>query len=288
MADFRYIKRGAEPNGKYHLNFEQLDHYLTEEPWEVAAAPFRAAPHVWYVSGIIDVSSWLIDTGDGLILIDCPSFGTLYLQLEAIRTAGFDPHDIKHIFLTHVHGDHYGGLRPMAEYTGAKVWMSRAAEEDLRDRKARGAMRISSFDPGFEFEPDFYYEDHNPVTIGNMTFKFRICPGHCAGSCVYFFEDTDPDTGKTYKVAMHGGVGETSTKRIAEAGNPLWHYYRFIADCYEMSEFDVDITLASHENQTNMFSGVNFEDPSDYSQFVNKDVWRNLLIAKAEDAIRMG
>ncbi len=286
MADFRYIKRGAEPNGYYHLPGPENNRLLVESPWKVATEPFRCAPHVWYVAGIIDVSSWLIDTGDGLILIDCPSFNSLYLQLESIRKAGFDPHDIKHIWLTHPHTDHYGGMRPMAEYTGAKVWMSHEGEEFFKRRDKSKAM--PGFDPGFDLEADCYYEDNNPFTMGNMTFNFRICPGHCAGSCVYAFQDTDEETGKTYNVAMHGGIGECSSERVLAAGNPLWHYYRFLADCLEIREWDIDITLASHENQINMFSGVNFDDPRDYSQFVNKDVWKMLTTSKFEDSKKMG
>ena len=286
MADFRYIKRGEEPNGYYHLPGPENNRILMEEPWVVTTEPFRGAPHCWYVSGIIDVSSWLIDTGDGLILIDVPSFNSLYLQLEAIRKAGFDPHDIKHIWNTHPHTDHYGGLRPMAEYTGAKIWMSHDGWEFFQKRDK--SRRMSGFDPGFDFEPDMFYEDNNPFTMGNMTFNFRICPGHCPGSCVYTFDDTDEETGKTYHVAMHGGIGECSSERIRNSGLPLWHYYRFLADCLELHEWDIDITLSSHENQFNMFSGVNFDDPRDYSQFVNKDIWKILTQAKFEDSKKMG
>ena len=133
-----------------------------------------------------------------------------------------------------------------------------------------------------------FYEDNNPFTMGNMTFTFRICPGHCPGACAYFFEDTDEETGKTYKVAMHGGIGETSSERVLKSGAPLWHYYRFLADCLEMSEWPIDIVLASHENQFNLFSGVNYDDPRDYSAFTHGDIWKLLVMSKYEDAKRMG
>ena len=44
---------------------------LAYRPWELAIKPFQVAPQTWYVAGQTWVGCYLIDTGDGLILIDC-------------------------------------------------------------------------------------------------------------------------------------------------------------------------------------------------------------------------
>ncbi len=285
MADFRNIPKDTEPDGYWHSS--QLHRLIQEEPWKAYMPPFRIGPNIWSVSGNMDNGSFLIDTGDGLILADVPYFNTLYLQIESIRMAGYDPHDIKHIWITHPHGDHYGGARPLAEYTGAKIWMSRSGEEWWRERQRAG--KVMALEKEFDFEIDEHFEDHNPFEMGNMKFRFTFHPGHCAGSVAVFFEDTDRETGKTYKIGMHGGIGVCSTERVLGAGCPLWHYYRYISDSLEMSEMDdIDITLPNHENQTNMHTGVNWENVYDYSEFVNRDVWKNLMIQKAQAAIDAG
>ncbi len=286
MADFRNIPKGTEPDWYWHVN--GIVQFLKEDPWKVYVPPYRLGPHIWNVSGNPDNGAYLIDTGDGLIMVDAPYYYGLELQLKAIEEAGYDLKDIKYIWITHPHGDHFGAAVPLAERTGAKIWMSREGEAWWGRRKAAGVMRPS--DGGYDdFPIDFYYDDYNPFTMGNMTFRFEFHPGHCEGSMVMFFEDTDPDTGKTYKVGMHGGIGTCNSKWVEREGSPLWHYYRYIADNLQMAEMDdIDITLPNHENQTNMHTGINLNDRRDYSAFVNRDVWKNLMIQKSELAIKEG
>jgi metallo-beta-lactamase class B len=70
-------------------------------------APFQVFDNLYFV-GVRWVSSWLIRSNQGLILID-----TLYgpfadLLVENIRALGFDPRDIRQVIGTHAHYDHMG------------------------------------------------------------------------------------------------------------------------------------------------------------------------------------
>ena len=289
MPDFKYYPRGSvSDDGRFkHLTMQELDHGISEAPWELWVAPFRVAPHVWMISGNYDICSYLIDTGDGLVVIDSPTFQTLYQQMESIRISGFDPKQIRHIWVSHAHGDHYGGARALKEYTGADIWMGKDDTLDLAKRKTAGKS-MPLFDV-HDWSVDTYYDDNNPYTMGNVTFRFRIAPGHSAGACCYFFEDTDDETGKTYKICMHGGTGASgSTENLKRLGYPVAWHQQFIDDCAEMAEMPCDIALASHENQMNFYSGVNPEDPSDYSGFVDSDSWKTLLLNRAEAVRQLG
>ena len=53
-------------------------------PWKVAIEPFRVAPRVYYV-GNVWVGSFLVDTEEGLAIIDTTVMEDLYLLLESIR-----------------------------------------------------------------------------------------------------------------------------------------------------------------------------------------------------------
>ena len=46
-----------------------------------------------------------LDTGEGLLLLDCGA-----TSLVAMRRAGVEPGDVGWVALTHLHGDHFGGL----------------------------------------------------------------------------------------------------------------------------------------------------------------------------------
>jgi ribonuclease BN (tRNA processing enzyme) len=56
-------------------------------------------------SGGRNQSSYLIDAGDKLFLLDCGPAALL-----AMKKTGFDPRRLDAIILSHLHGDHFGGL----------------------------------------------------------------------------------------------------------------------------------------------------------------------------------
>ena len=75
-------------------------------------APSRfASPAISTTSATATCPSHLIDTGDGLILIDTAYPQTVYLLLESIRRLGFGPADIRYLLNCHAHYDHCGGTR---------------------------------------------------------------------------------------------------------------------------------------------------------------------------------
>ena len=71
------------------------------------AEPFRIFDNVYYV-GLQSVSSYLITTSQGLILIDPTYDYTAELVLDSVRAVGFDPGQIEYLLITHGHGDHAG------------------------------------------------------------------------------------------------------------------------------------------------------------------------------------
>jgi ribonuclease BN (tRNA processing enzyme) len=56
-------------------------------------------------SGGRNQSGYLIEAGQRLFLLDCGP-----TSLLAMKRAGFDPLDLEAVFLTHLHGDHFGGV----------------------------------------------------------------------------------------------------------------------------------------------------------------------------------
>ena len=74
--------------------YENLNE-LRKTPWLGKMKPFKMIGNVYFV-GTYQASSHLIDTGDGLIMIDTGYASTAYLVLDSIYQLGFDPRDIKH------------------------------------------------------------------------------------------------------------------------------------------------------------------------------------------------
>ena len=172
-------------------------------PWEGYMEPFRIFGNLYFV-GTKFVSSHIIDTGDGLILIDAQYPLSVYLLTEGMRKLGLDPHDIKYVLLSHGHYDHLGGAKAIAELSGAKTVLGRAdrtyanGEEDLTWAKELGYQYFEAF------EPDILIDDGYVLELGNTKVRCVHTPGHTPGVMSFFFDVTDGET--TYTAGMFGGA----------------------------------------------------------------------------------
>lgn len=162
--------------------------------------------------------------------------------------------------------------------TGAEIWLSK---EDEAEHQKHAEDTFPAYVTPYTVT-NFYDMEH-PLTMGRFTITFRLCPGHTPGVTSFFFEDTDEKTGKTYRCALHGGlgVGQMSKEGVIKTGTDPELPHRFIKDCYELAKMPVDIALASHLNQNNILPNIP-KDPDDYTVFVADYAWADVLINRAE------
>jgi glyoxylase-like metal-dependent hydrolase (beta-lactamase superfamily II) len=66
------------------------------------------------------VNVYLIESDSGLTLIDggWATEAARHVLERSIRSAGYDLRDIRQLFVTHVHGDHYTMARILADELG--------------------------------------------------------------------------------------------------------------------------------------------------------------------------
>jgi glyoxylase-like metal-dependent hydrolase (beta-lactamase superfamily II) len=68
------------------------------------------------------IASFLIESHDGLILVESGPETTFEHLKEALAFKGFDWHEVKHVLLTHIHFDHAGAAWKFAQ-NGAKIYV---------------------------------------------------------------------------------------------------------------------------------------------------------------------
>src|SRR4051812_30316199 len=85
--------------------------------WSAEVAPFRIAGNIYYV-GWSNISSFLITSSSGHILLDTGMPGSAPSILKHARELGFEPRSIKIILNSHAHLDHAGSHAAMKHLTG--------------------------------------------------------------------------------------------------------------------------------------------------------------------------
>ncbi len=251
---------------------------LVHKPWTLAVTPFQVSPQTWYVAGQTWVGCYLIDTGEGLILIDAAIPESSYLLVDSIYRLGYQPRDIKKILIIHAHFDHCGAAAEMKELTGAKIYMSK---EDYVFMKScpEETMIPDSGSHVQEFEPDLFYSDDQPVVLGNITVRTMLTPGHTVGCTSFFWKEKNPANGEEYVVGMHGGVGANTmndeyygTSRYLTAD----HRNRFLEDADKLKKIHVDIALPSHPNQIEILDRAGtYTDES--QPYLDETVWAQFI-----------
>ena len=154
--------------GKMHEGLKDVK----KKPWLGKMMPFEIIGGVYFV-GTYQASCHIIDTGDGLIMIDPGYSNTAYLVLDSIYRLGFHPQDIKYIVNTHWHGDHTEATAAFADLSGAKTLLGR---DDVE--------KATQF-----FTPDILVDDGDTLTLGNTTIYFVHTPGHTKGCACIIVED---------------------------------------------------------------------------------------------------
>lgn len=215
------------------------------KPWKGYMEPFQIFGNLYFV-GTRFVSSHVIDTGDGLILLDSNYPQCTYLLTEGMRKVGLNPYDIKFILHSHGHYDHIGGTRALVELTGAKTIIGRPDVDYVNGTLDLTWARELGFEYNEKFEPDIILDDGDIFTCGNTRIRAVSTPGHTPGTMSFFFNVSD---GKdTYTAGMFGGAGVNSmTNEFLNAYKlPLSYRDDFRKSLKKVKDEKVDILIGNH------------------------------------------
>jgi metallo-beta-lactamase class B len=205
-------------------------------------APFRIVGNVYYV-GASDVTSFLIATPAGHILLDCGFAETAPRIAANVLRLGFKLADVKVLLVSHAHYDHVGGLSELKRWTGASLAAS-AADALLL---AHGGHGDFHFGDSLTFSPvqaDRILRDGDTVSLGGTVMTAHRTPGHTPGNTTW--TTTATENGKTYAVAFMGSM--SVNPGVVLLGNPS---YPGIAGDYArsfqvMKALPCEVFLAPH------------------------------------------
>lgn len=244
--------------------------------WDARMEPFRVIGNLYFV-GTKPASSHLIDTGDGLILLDTGFPQTLYLILQSIYELGFDPQNIKYILHSHGHIDHMGGTRALTELFGCKTLLGRQDLDYVTGARDLSFSRELGLSFDCPFTPDILLEDGDTLSLGNTTIRCVHTPGHTEGTFSFFW--TAEDHGRTFCVGTHGGVGRNSMTRefLLSHSLPLSLRDDFRAGLRKVAAEKVDVFIPNHQNQRDTQAMAERIRKGQWDAFVDTSAWPDYL-----------
>lgn len=248
----------------------------TSRSWNQPIEPFRIAGNLYYV-GASDITSYLITTPEGHILIDGGFVETAPLIREGVKKLGFKLEDVKILLSSHAHYDHAGGLAALKETTGARFFASQA-DAPAHARGGKGDPVLGDSMPYPPVQADRLLQDGDTVTLGGATLTAHVTAGHTRG-CTTWTMKVD-DGGRKLDAVFICSTSVLPQTRLGK--NPS---YPGIADDYArtfrvLRELPCDLFLASHGSFYNLedkserlrkSEGPNpFIDPEGYRQYVDR------------------
>ncbi len=214
--------------------------------WNDPQEPFAVFGNTYYV-GVRGLSSVLITSPAGHMLIDGGSPKSPRQIVQHIRRLGFKVRDIKYILNSHEHYDHAGGIAELQRLSGATVLTSVAAEPVLRTGATNKA------DPQFSAAPAMApiakvraLRDGEVVKLGPLVVTAHYTPGHTPGGMSWTWQSSEG--GRTASMVYADSLNAISSGSFRYSGNALYpnakaDVERSIA---KIASLDCDILLSAH------------------------------------------
>lgn len=241
----------------------------TSRSWNQPVKPFRLIANIHYV-GASDVTSYLITTPEGHILLD-GGFAETAPQIRSnIEALGFRLADVKILLNGHAHSDHAGGLAQLKAATGAQM-MASEAEASLLER---GGRQDFAFGDGMTFpavKVDRRLKDSERIELGGVVMIPLITPGHTRGNTTWTMQVTEGS--RRLEVVF---VGSTSAPGYRLSGNKA--YPEIIEDyrrTFErLKKLPCDVFLAPHGSFFDLKGKMGRRDPA-VNPFIDPQGYRD-------------
>jgi metallo-beta-lactamase class B len=158
-----------------------------------------------------------------------------------VEKLGFRMQDIKIILSSHAHWDHVEGHAAMQALTGAQVMAVGEDAAAIASGVDSSAIAARGWKP---VKVDRVLKDGETVTLGNVTMRAHLTPGHTKGCTTWTM--TVQDGGKSYLVVFIGGISiNDGVKLVGNTRHPsiIEDYARTFR---VLKELKADVFLAQH------------------------------------------
>ncbi|MBD0369903.1 MAG: subclass B3 metallo-beta-lactamase [Pyrinomonadaceae bacterium] len=159
--------------------------------WNKPQQPFRIYGNTYYV-GPHGLSSILITSKAGHVLIDSALPESVPQVVANIRSLGFRIEDVKLIVNSHVHLDHGGGIAELQRLSGAEVAASPWSVEVLtKTGVGKADPQFGSIPPVELIPRAATLRDGQTLRVGDIKLTAHFTPGHTPGGTSWTWESCE-------------------------------------------------------------------------------------------------
>jgi metallo-beta-lactamase class B len=236
----------------------------TLRDWMLPFEPRKIIGNVYYVGSNL-ISSFLIVTPAGNILLDTGPIEMLPQVTANIEKLGFKPGDVKLLLNSHAHFDHCGGFAEFRRRTGAEVVASKL-DGELMARGGKGDFFWGDELAYTPVKPDRTVADGERVELGGVSLTAHSTPGHTKG-CTSWSMRVNED-GKDYDVLFLCGL-TTSLYKLTNNEQYLDIVEDERGTLQKLRGMHADVMLASHGFYFDLAGKAAREKPGAANPFVD-------------------
>ncbi len=223
----RWSEGDAAAN-RWRKDYDEGRLQLRRNPWRIGPGIYSVGP------ASLEQQVYLIDTGEGLLLID-PSLDKWHDELLGeIRQLGYAPEQVKWVIVTHCHIDH-GQSCHLWRKRGARILVG---EGDARAMETCNSIVATWVEPQANGRctpcpVDERIHDGDVLRLGQLTLHAIRTPGHTPGSTSFAFRRDGKNVLISGDIALHNG-------RHAWMGNPYADWTQYLDALNKLAHFSLD------------------------------------------------
>ncbi len=251
--------------------------------WSKPQKPFQIYGDTYYV-GTQGLSSILIASKNGHVLIDGALPTSAPLIVANIHALGFRIEDVKLILNSHVHFDHAGGIAELQKLSGALVAASAASAKVLRSGE------VDQDDPQFGQLPAIgrvsrvqVVADGEVQKVGEIKVTSYFTPGHTPGGTSWTWRSCEQD--KCLHVVYADSLNPISAKgyRYTDSARQPNGVQQLETSFARLNAIPCDILLVPHPELADLFGKLaRLDQKSTYKPFVDPDACRQYVDSSRE------
>jgi metallo-beta-lactamase class B len=243
--------------------------------WNDPQEPFAVFGNTYYV-GVRGLSSVLLTSPAGHILIDGGSPESAVQIAAHVRQLGFKLEDIKYILNSHEHFDHAGGIAELQRLSGATVLASVQGEQVLRTGlTSKGDPQFQDLPPSMKTVANTRAVANGEViTLGPLSVTAHYTPGHTQGGTSWTWRSAEG--GKTASMVYVDSLNAMAAGTFRYSGDKAYPQAR--ADLEKsiatVAAFDCDILVSAHPEASGLWERKEKHADKGNSAFIDTQACR--------------